>query len=154
MAACLADRVLQHVEDPLRVLGEVRRVLRSGARVAIFEPDWGSLTVDADDQEAVSVLARELAPSAPQRRIGLQLRRLLVETGFEDIDCAVEPAWARSVEHLGRLISIEPTLERIVRTGLLPEGRAEAFRAQLERRSERGAFFATLNRMMISAAAP
>jgi ubiquinone/menaquinone biosynthesis C-methylase UbiE len=39
------DRVLQHVEDPSRVLAEFRRVARPGGRIVLAEPDWEGLLI-------------------------------------------------------------------------------------------------------------
>lgn len=151
---CLADRVLQHVPEPERVLAEVVRVLRPGGSVAIFEPDWGSLTIDADDQEAVEALVAQLASGAPSRRIGLHLRRLLVEAGFMEVTCRLDPATPQSCEALGRLTNLEPPFERMVSEGGVSGDRVGAFRRQLEERSRQGCFFATLNRVIATAQAP
>ncbi|HZU71876.1 MAG TPA: methyltransferase domain-containing protein [Acidimicrobiales bacterium] len=153
LAGCLADRVLQHVADPLAVLHEVERVLRPGARIAIFEPDWGSLTLDADDHEAVVALSAQLAASAPQRRVGLHLRRLLVNAGFVGVEVTLAPVAVTSLEGLGRLTGVESALQRIADLGVLGVARMEAFRDQLEQRSAQGTFFATLNRFIARAEA-
>jgi len=40
-----ADRVLQHVPSPMQVLGEMARVLRSGGRLVIADPDQETLVI-------------------------------------------------------------------------------------------------------------
>jgi SAM-dependent methyltransferase len=40
-----ADRVLQHVSDPMRVLGEMARVLRRDGRLVIADPDQETLVI-------------------------------------------------------------------------------------------------------------
>lgn len=47
---CRAERVLQHVADPRQAVAEMVRVARSGARIAIAEPDYGTLRIDGADQ--------------------------------------------------------------------------------------------------------
>ncbi|MDQ1397416.1 MAG: hypothetical protein QOG64_2675 [Acidimicrobiaceae bacterium] len=42
---CRADRVLQHVDEPAAVLGEMRRVTRPGGRIVVAEPDQESLVI-------------------------------------------------------------------------------------------------------------
>jgi SAM-dependent methyltransferase len=44
-AGARADRVLQHLEDPLRALAELVRVTAPGGRVVVCDPDQGSLVI-------------------------------------------------------------------------------------------------------------
>ena len=43
---CWIERVLMHVDEPSAVIAEVVRCLRPSAVLAVFEPDWSSLTVN------------------------------------------------------------------------------------------------------------
>jgi ubiquinone/menaquinone biosynthesis C-methylase UbiE len=77
------DRVLQHVEDPARVLGEVRRVLRPGGLLGMAEPDWDTLAVADADVETSRRFARFVAEHQVRNAtLGRQLPRLAVQAGF------------------------------------------------------------------------
>lgn len=47
---CRADRVLQHVRDPLRAIGEMVRVLRPGGRLVVIDPEYNTQVLEFPDQ--------------------------------------------------------------------------------------------------------
>ncbi len=49
-----ADRVLQHVPDPALAVRELARVVRPGGLVALADPDWETLVVDAPDDAGLA----------------------------------------------------------------------------------------------------
>jgi SAM-dependent methyltransferase len=151
---CLLDRVLQHVCDPAAVLAEVHRVLRPGGVVAIFEPDWASFSIDADDDGAATAVASQVAAGVPQRRIGFRLQRLLVEAGFAEVTVALEPVSATDLGRLGLLLNLDLATERAIAAGLVTAERARRLLADLERRSEAGSLFAVMNRYIAWATVP
>ncbi|MFI6598865.1 methyltransferase domain-containing protein [Nonomuraea sp. NPDC050536] len=77
------DRVLQHVADPRRVLSEIRRVARPGARIALAEPDWDGLLVDSANLAAGRTLTNFITSQVVRNAtIGRALPRLCAEAGF------------------------------------------------------------------------
>ncbi len=56
-AGVVADRVLQHLEDPMAALREVTRVGKSGARLVFAEADQATLALDVPEARA-SLVAR------------------------------------------------------------------------------------------------
>jgi len=115
-----ARYLLEHVADPLRVLGEMRRVARPGAHVAVCENDISLLRYDppcpAFDY-AWDVFARFQATLGGDGLIGRRLYRLFRGAGFVDIELSVQPevhwhgspgfgAWIRNI--IGNLESARP----------------------------------------------
>ena len=49
--AVVAHTLSSHVDDPLTVLGEAKRVVRPGGYIAVFDGDYASLTFELDDPE-------------------------------------------------------------------------------------------------------
>ncbi|MGO8947747.1 MAG: methyltransferase domain-containing protein [Ktedonobacterales bacterium] len=88
--ACRAERMFQHLEDPRQALHELVRVTRSGGRIVIFDTDWETLTVDADDTTATRAILRTKCNLLRHGWIGRQLAGLMHQAGLRNI--MVEPA--------------------------------------------------------------
>ncbi len=89
--SCKVDRTLQHVERPEAVLSEIFRTVRPGGTVVCADPDWGTFDIEASSLGgAEHPVARQVAQlwskDIRNPRIGGDLRKLLVETGFVDLE--------------------------------------------------------------------
>jgi SAM-dependent methyltransferase len=82
--SCKVDRTLQHVERPAAVLDEMFRSLCSGGTVVCAEPDWGTFSNDAQHPIARQI-AQVWSEGFRNPRVGSELRELLKEAGFIDL---------------------------------------------------------------------
>ncbi|GAB2442367.1 hypothetical protein GCM10027162_40630 [Streptomyces incanus] len=77
------DRVLMHVAEPADVLAQLRLVTRPGARIGLVEPDWDTLTVDAEDLDTSRAFTRYTTSEVVrQATIGRSLARHAEQAGF------------------------------------------------------------------------
>jgi ubiquinone/menaquinone biosynthesis C-methylase UbiE len=126
-----ARYLLEHVADPGRVVREMRRVARSGARVAVCENDISLLRLDPPCPVFDEVWQRF---QDHQRRlggdgaIGRRLHRLFREAGFDAIELSVQPevhwygspgfaAWVRNI-----VGNVESAREGLIASGLCAAG--------------------------------
>jgi len=144
--AVRVERVLQHVADAEAVLRECRRVARAGGRIVVYEPDWGSLMIDSRDPDTSAVFARSLMATHARPRVGLELRRLVAEAGFVDVQCSVDVGQYSSLDVLGSFLRIDRVLDRAIAMDLVTPERAAQWRVEMTDRSEAGSFWATLTR--------
>jgi ubiquinone/menaquinone biosynthesis C-methylase UbiE len=120
--AARVERLLMHVADPARVVGEMARVVRPGGRVMAVEPDWATLLVDIELEASRAVID---AATAQLRHpwIGRGLYRLLTSAGIEDVEVSAEtmtlvgprqiPGFARTMRALAhRARGTGPAAER------------------------------------------
>jgi len=121
-----ARYLLEHVADPERVLREMRRVARAGARVAVCENDISLLRFDppcpAFDR-AWDVFTRFQASLGGDGLIGRRLYRLFRAAGFTDIRLSVQPEvhWHGSRGYAAWVQNIIGNLES-ARNGMLASG--------------------------------
>lgn len=144
--AARVERVLQHVADPARVIGELSRVIRPGGTLAVMEPDWASFTIASELPQATDAIVREIGATIAQRDVGRHLRRLLIAAGFVDVRYEVDLAVYTSVDDLSTIISVERAAGRAVARGAITREQADGWLSEQKRFSADGGFVATLNR--------
>jgi ubiquinone/menaquinone biosynthesis C-methylase UbiE len=126
------DRVLQHVDDPAGVVAQLRRVLRPGGLVALAEPDWATLVIDAEDSATSRAYTDYVTTHVVRNAIiGRQLGRRLGEAGFvvESIDATT--AVFRDYASAEAILKMPSVAERGWRAGALDETAARAWLADL-----------------------
>jgi ubiquinone/menaquinone biosynthesis C-methylase UbiE len=151
--AVFAFTVLEHLRDPLRVLREMRRVLRPGGVAGIYDPDYGALLQEPSTPGLAELnrLMRRFSEEHGSPYYARHQRRYLLEAGFarsEGFAFAVGGGDPRSNAAAYQLV-LKPTLEAmrpwILERGLGDDARVDALLAEARAWSERpDAFFALL----------
>jgi SAM-dependent methyltransferase len=148
------ERVLQHVDDADRAIGELRRVTRPGGRICLIDTDWDSLAFDGVPaplrDTVMSYVGKHFCP--PQRDMGRTLRRRLVAAGLTGLTATpvtclfVTPESAAVV-----LPMVNPRVpEDAWRT---PAGLRDEWLAHVEAAGARGDFLAVLTIWVVTGTA-
>lgn len=153
---CRADRVLQHLERPFEALAEARRVTRPGGRVAVTDPDWGTLVVDAPGAEA-DLGARILDPAwscARNGRVGRRLRRWAREAGLTDFDVDAATLALTDFEAADEVFGLTGRVEGMRRAGALTEREATRWLEAVRSADRDGSFFGSLGLFTVAGTVP
>src|SRR5262249_21225095 len=142
----------QHVTDPAKVVSEMARVVRSGGRIAILEPDWDTIVVAGGDLGVSRALRRYQCDVAiAHGTVRRELRRLLVEAGCIDARAGQGSLTFGSFELAGRVMSVRLSLDGAVTQGWLGRAEAEAWWATQQALDREGKFLAAMSGVAASA---
>ena len=135
------SRVLQHLERPEAAVKEMARVLASGGRIAIFEPDFDALMVDSDDLAVATAVRRHITAALRNPDIGRRLRRLVVEAGLELVHSSGVARPVSGLQQADHGFHLFAALEAAVAAGDVGSDAAARWRAWLEQADSRGQLF-------------
>ena len=121
------ERVLQHLDDPGRAVGELARVVRPGGRVVAAEPDWGTFVIDSDDPEISAVVSAAAARRLRSPGVGRTLRRLFLAAGLERVGLTSRALIITDRAASDMVFDVPGAARRAVEDGELDESRAAAW---------------------------
>ncbi|MBV9414643.1 MAG: methyltransferase domain-containing protein [Solirubrobacterales bacterium] len=145
--ACRTERMLMHVPDEQRAIAEMVRVTRRGGRVAAFDFDWDTHTVDSPDKDITRTIVRSFSDGLQHGWIGRQLPRLFREQGLTDVT-VVPHHFLLPLEFYELLLGGH--LVRVQDQGLLSPEKVERWWTGLRARDEHGEFLATLTAFIVA----
>jgi ubiquinone/menaquinone biosynthesis C-methylase UbiE len=149
--ACRAERLFQNIpaaHDSVAILGELLRVLRSGGRIVLIDPDYGTASVAVDnvalERKMMQYCATELRPN------GLIARRfyeMLKDAGVRDVEVHTNTLVFTKAEDspYGTYL-----INAALKAEFIDDKEAKHWSEILTDREKAGTFFATLNILTVA----
>jgi SAM-dependent methyltransferase len=155
---CRAARVLQHVEDPERVVAEMVRVTRPGGRVVAYDPDWGTAVVSGADRAITRAVLECWCDGLRHGWMGRKLTGIFGRVGVADLviepltnwDAALGASSLREVTDWG----LETAANRAREAGAIMAAQAAAWLEQLDEAVRAGTFLAAITYFLVSGRKP
>jgi SAM-dependent methyltransferase len=145
---CRADRSLMHVPGPRQALREILRVTRPGGRVAVYEVDFETLVIDAEDRALARKVVRAWCDGLGDAWLGRRIPGLLRELGLHDV--TVTPHTLTLSPTLAAPLLGPATVESAVQQGALTQAEGRAWLDHLEGLERTGRFFSTLTGYLVA----
>lgn len=144
---CRIDRSLMHTPDARGTLAEMIRVTRPAGRVAIYEVDFETLIIDADDRSLARRIAHTWCDNFRNGWLGRRVPRLVRELGLQDI--SVVPYTLLLTPSLAIPLLGPATTERAIALGNITAAEGQAWLSHLDELQREGRFFSTLSGFLV-----
>lgn len=153
--ASRSELVFQHLLDPERAFDELMRVTKPGGQLVVIDGDWATLTIDSDETELERRLVQFNAAHMMNNPFsGRHLRRMFTSRGFTDLTIDVQPVILADVAAARQMMRLNALTREALATGVIDAGEAQRWEASLTRASDSGAFFASVNMVLVSGRKP
>lgn len=137
------ERVLQHVENPAKVVAEIFRVLAPGGMALLIDANHEQVDVATDDPDTWRAARQRSTGRVRHQRAGLHLAEWMEAAGFSDLvvtAAALILAWP----NFRSVVLIDDGAERAIARSELDRDRWQAFVADQEERYRRGTGVSTV----------
>jgi SAM-dependent methyltransferase len=136
--ACRAERVLQHVPEPEKVISEMLRVTKPGGIIVVADPDHEMWALDMDDRHVTDALVTWWFDHVANPWMGRRLPGLLRSAGVVNVRVAVMPVVLPDLVSADKLTGITMMASSAAAQGVITHAEADAWEEELRTRDGEG----------------
>ncbi len=139
--ACSSERLLVHLQNPLKAIREMGRVVKADGRLVVTEGDLEMVTLDSSDHITARAIWDFLLAGLENGRVGRQLLDLFHAAGFQRVIIHAKPLVIRSFEFFNQIFPFETAALAAGEQGEINKDKIVRLLADLHERDRRGIFF-------------
>ena len=152
--ACRSERLCEHVSHPRHVISEMVRVTKPGGWIVIADTDWSTLSIDSCHGDVERRLLEFGIDRLASGYAGRQLFGLLRRRGLADVVIEIFPICITDYGLACYMGLLDESPREAVEAGIVTTGELERRRLAFEEADEVGAFFASVNLVMVAGRKP
>jgi ubiquinone/menaquinone biosynthesis C-methylase UbiE len=138
------DRVLQHTRDPADVIREMTRILHSGGKIVVFEPDWDSFGIWPGDPEITRKVLNFWCDNIPAGWVGRAVYSAFAEAGLDEIEIKPIVLTLTDLNIANQVFDLGNTISKAGVSGIINPEQAERLHNDLYSAASSDRFFSTL----------
>ncbi len=150
--AVTCAQLLLYLPDVPKALAEMHRILKKGGRIAIVETDWRGVLFNTMDESFTKSLFDGWEASIPSPHLPGKLSMLLRQAGFTAVSVQGIPIINTSYlpdNYSAGMVTY--MLRSELEKGRVTQEQADAYVADLKKRSDAGEYFFCVNRFLFTA---
>jgi len=149
--SCRCERLFQHLPNPAMVLKEMSRVTKVGGMVVALDTDWGTLSVDTDENDIERRLALFHAEYMLNNGFsGRQLYRLFKKQGLGNVSLEVFPIVVTNHALERQIVGTDQLEHEAIAKNIITEEELQRYQANAEQADSDGVYFGTCCMMLVS----
>lgn len=149
--ACRIDRVLQHIHEPEKAIGELARILAPGGILVAFDNDWDTFGISLDDQKLAERIRHSWRDSFASGRIGHDLPEIFRDCGLTDIRAEARTLTLDDLAVAEPVFDLPRLLDRMQEGGELTQDQVAMIKTELGDRGREGRFSLTYTGYLVCA---
>jgi ubiquinone/menaquinone biosynthesis C-methylase UbiE len=143
------DRALQHIAHAEEVIHEMFRVLRTGGRFVIFEPDWELFIIAGSERGLTRRILNFWNDQFMNGWIGRSLYRMCLDCGAHDITILPRTMILHDLTLCNQIFGIQETIELATRSGIILPEEAVIWLSYVQHADTAGHFFCSFTGYLV-----
>lgn len=145
------ERLIQHLNNPEKVIGEINRILKKDSPLVIIETDWNSLSFYTEFTEVQKKVNTYLTDVKVNNGFAAKkLTSYLQASNFRDIKFEIHPFVVNTLKEANEYFWIEKMIQEAVEKGVVKEQEYQAFYKALQEADAKDHFACSINLVLAS----